>query len=43
MHPWKAAEPDGIHAAFYQHFWGIIKKEATDLIIDLFMGTRSME
>lgn len=27
MHPDKAAGPDGLNAAFYQHFWGILGKD----------------
>lgn len=38
MNPWKALGLGGVHVAFFQHFWEIIKSGVTSHIVDMFAG-----
>lgn len=38
MYPWKAPGPDGLHAGFYQTYWGTVGKEVTELALSILNG-----
>lgn len=42
MHPWKAPGPDGLHAGFYQRFWGIVGSDVKKMALSFLNGSTEL-
>ena len=42
MHPWKAPGPDGLHAGFYQRFWGIVGSNVKKMALSFLNGSTKL-